>query len=85
MPDRFPDIEASSLGPQSLDVRLKTYPELRAKIETMLSIIENAGGDRKEKNALLVHTARENRRNGDDLHPRPPRAGDAAVFGVGGR
>ena len=44
MPERFSDIE-SSLGPQSLDVKLKTYPELRAKIETMLSIIENAGGD----------------------------------------
>ena len=45
MSERFSDIEASSPGPQSLDVRLKTYPKLRAKIETMLSIIENAGGD----------------------------------------
>ena len=45
MAERFSDIEASSLGPQSLEARLKTYPELRAKIETMLSIIENAGGD----------------------------------------
>ena len=45
MAARFSDIEASSLGPQSLEARLKTYPELRAKIETMLTIIENAGGD----------------------------------------
>ena len=45
MPERFADIEASSLGPQSLEARLKAYPELRAKIETMLSIIENTGGD----------------------------------------
>ena len=45
MPERFSDIEASSLGPQSLEARLKAYPELRAKIETMLHIIENAGGD----------------------------------------
>lgn len=44
MAERFADIEASALGPQSLDARLRTYPELRAKIETMLSIIENAGG-----------------------------------------
>ena len=45
MPERFADIEASSLGPPSLDARLKAYPELRAKMETMLHIIENAGGD----------------------------------------
>ena len=45
MAERFSDIEASSLGPQSLEARLETYPELRAKIETMLSLIENAGGD----------------------------------------
>jgi len=45
MPERFADIEASSLGPQSLEARLKAYPELRAKIETMLNIIENAVGD----------------------------------------
>ena len=45
MPERFADLEASSLGPQSLEARLRAYPELRAKIETMLSLIENAGGD----------------------------------------
>ena len=45
MPERLSDIEASSLGTQSLEARLKAYPELRAKIETMLHIIENAGGD----------------------------------------
>lgn len=45
MPERFADIEASSLGPQSLEARLKAYPELRAKIETMLHLIENVGGD----------------------------------------
>lgn len=45
MPERFADIEASSRGPQSVEARLQAYPELRAKIETMLNIIENAGGD----------------------------------------
>ena len=45
MAERFSDLETSALGPQSLEARLKAYPELRAKIETMLSIIENAGGD----------------------------------------
>ncbi len=45
MIERFSDVEASSLGPQSVEARLKTYPALRAKIETMLSLIENAGGE----------------------------------------
>ena len=45
MPERFAVIEASSLAPPSLEARLKAYPELRSKIETMLHIIENAGGD----------------------------------------
>ena len=45
MPDRFSDIETSAVGPQSLEARLRAYPELRAKIETMLHIVENAGGD----------------------------------------
>ena len=45
MPERFSDLETSSLGTQSLEGRLQAYPALRAKIETMLHIIENAGGD----------------------------------------
>ena len=45
MSERFADIETSSRGRQSLDARVEAYPGLRAKIETMLDIIENAGGD----------------------------------------
>ena len=45
MPERFFDIETSSRAPQSLDARVQAYPGLRAKIETMLDVIENAGGD----------------------------------------
>src|ERR1700738_1470487 len=45
MPGRFSDIEKSSLPKPSLEERLREYPELKAKIETMLGIIENAGGD----------------------------------------
>jgi hypothetical protein len=33
------------LNQPSLEQRLKEYPELKAKIETMLAIIESAGGD----------------------------------------
>jgi len=45
MGERFSEIEKASIGERSLEERLKEYPELKAKIETMLSIIENAGGD----------------------------------------
>ena len=60
MPERFSDVEKFSLGPGQKDQpnrqelqpadlelvrRLGEYPELKAKIETMLAIIENAGGD----------------------------------------
>lgn len=50
MPERFSEMEKASLSqasaaPGSLEERLKEYPELKAKIETMLAIIENAGGD----------------------------------------
>ena len=45
MSERFSDIETLSRTPQGLDARVQAYPGLRAKIETMLDIIENAGGD----------------------------------------
>src|SRR5437773_11549081 len=109
MGERFSEIEKAPIDRRSLEERLKEYPELKVKIEAMLSIIENAGGDvekaaeaerriieemrqmgnevlhgwarrqqqrkeeeynakpganRKEKNALLVHTAWENRNRG---------------------
>ena len=46
MGERFSDIEKPGLSKRpSLEERLKEYPELKAKIEAMLGIIENAGGD----------------------------------------
>jgi hypothetical protein len=46
MAERFSDIEKPLVSRQpSLKERLKEYPELKTKIETMLAIIENAGGD----------------------------------------
>lgn len=45
MAERFSDMEKSSVGRPSLEERLKEYPELKAKIETMLGIVENAGGN----------------------------------------
>ena len=48
MPERFSEMEKASVAPvakASLEKRLEEYPELKAQIETMLAIIENAGGD----------------------------------------
>ena len=60
MPERFGEIEKAVVGkgnegqsrgeeirPSDRDLirRLGEYPELKAKIEAMLAIIENAGGD----------------------------------------
>jgi hypothetical protein len=46
MAERFSDIEKPLATNQpSLEERLKEYPELKTKIESMLAIIENAGGD----------------------------------------
>jgi hypothetical protein len=46
MAERFSEIENRSVPSKpTLEERLKEYPELKAKIETMLGIIENAGGD----------------------------------------
>jgi hypothetical protein len=46
MAERFSDIEKPLVSNQpSLEERLKEYPELKGKIEAMLAIIENAGGD----------------------------------------
>ena len=44
MPKHFWEIEESCIRGQSLEERLREYPEVKAKIETMLSLIENAGG-----------------------------------------
>ena len=46
MVERFSDMEKAGLGKQpGLEERLQEYPELKVKIEAMLAIIENAGGD----------------------------------------
>jgi hypothetical protein len=45
MSARFTDRESAVLGRPTLEARLDKYPGLRAKVEGMLDIVENAGGD----------------------------------------
>jgi len=43
--ERFSVIENASMRKQSLEERLKDLPEVRARFERMLEVIENASGD----------------------------------------
>src|ERR1700730_9163231 len=45
MSERFSEADQATAKRTSLEERLKDYPELRAKVERMLGIIENAAGD----------------------------------------
>ena len=45
MAEPFSEIEKSLTAKASLEERLREYPELKAKMERLLGIIENAGGD----------------------------------------
>jgi hypothetical protein len=45
MSARFTEIETSVGARRPLEARLDAYPELRAKVEGLVDIIENAGGD----------------------------------------
>ncbi len=70
MPERCTDLEASALGPPGLEARLTAYPELRAKIETMLNIIENAGGDMEKAAVAEQHVIDVVRELGNDVLQR---------------
>ena len=46
MAERFSEMEKGSVPSKATwEERVKQYPELMAKIETMFGVIENAGGD----------------------------------------
>ena len=50
MAERFSEMEKGSVPSKATwEERVKQYPELMAKIETMFGVIENAGGDIKDR------------------------------------
>jgi hypothetical protein len=68
MAERFSDIEKPLVSKQpSLEERLKEYPELKTKIETMLAIIENAGGDVKKAAEAERRIIEELRQMGNEV------------------
>lgn len=45
MAKRFTEKQKDTIGKRGLEERLQEHPELRVKVERMLDLIENAGGD----------------------------------------
>jgi len=67
MSERFSDRE-KAFGPKAnLEERLKEYPELKTKIETLLGIMENAGGDVEKAAEAERRIIEELRQMGNEL------------------
>jgi len=69
MPDRksFSVIESSSIREQSLEERLKDFPKLRSRIERMLEVVENSGGDVEKAAIAEEHVTEELRQMGNEV------------------
>jgi len=69
MPERkrFSVIENTSIRKQSLEEKLKDLPELRARIERMLEVIENAAGDVERAAEAEGHVTEELRQMGNEV------------------
>ena len=67
MAEGFSEIEKAAIGKRSLEERLREYPELKTKVETMLSIIENAGGDVEKAAEAERRIIEELRQMGNDV------------------
>jgi hypothetical protein len=67
MGDHSAEMESISSADRSLEERLKEYPELKAKIEAMLAIIENAGGDVEKAAEAEQRIIEEMRQMGNEV------------------
>ena len=67
MGDHGVEMESISSADRSLEERLKEYPELKAKIEAMLAIIENAGGDVEKAAEAEQRIIEEMRQMGNEV------------------
>jgi len=65
--ERFSVVETASSRKQSLEERLNDLPELRAKVERMLDLIDNAGGDVEKAADAERRVTEELRQMGNEL------------------
>jgi hypothetical protein len=65
--ERFSVIETASNRKRSLEERLKDFPELRARIERMLEVVENSSGDVEKAATAEEHVTVELRQMGNEV------------------
>ena len=69
MVERFRDVEERRPCREDLESRLKRHPHLRARLEGLLDIIDNAGDDIEKASAAEQRVMEELRRMGNEaLH-----------------
>ena len=65
--ERFSVVETASISKRSLDERVKDLPEVRARIERMLELIENAAGDVEKAAEAERRVTEELRQMGNEV------------------
>lgn len=65
--ERFSVIEITSIHKQSLEERLKDLPEVRARFERMLELIENSAGDVEKAAEAERRVTEELRQMGNEV------------------
>jgi len=65
--ERFSVIENASIRKRSLEERLKDLPEVRARFERMLEVIENAAGDVEKAAEAERRVTEELRQMGNEV------------------
>jgi hypothetical protein len=65
--ERFSVIENASIRKRSLEERLKDLPEVRARFERMLELIENAAGDVEKAAEAERRVTEELRQMGNEV------------------
>jgi hypothetical protein len=65
--ERFSIIENASIGKKSFEERTKDLPEVRARVERMLDLIENAAGDVEKAAEAEQRVTEELRQMGNEV------------------
>jgi hypothetical protein len=65
--ERFSLIETASIRKRSLDERLRDLPEVRARVERMLDLIDNAAGDVEKAAEAERRVTEELRQMGNEM------------------
>jgi hypothetical protein len=77
MSKRFSDVEGKIAPKRGLEERLKDQPELRAKVESLLEVVENAAGDVEKAAEAERRVTEELRQMGNEaLHAWARRQGE---------